>query len=86
MSIAIHSVDYTDNQYITVKTHLEEGIHTFQVKVDSDGLVLDVFQHMYGDGEVEHVITKTAWYEDIGLRPIDLIDKLVKRYIPNKPT
>ena len=58
---------WTDNQYITVKTHLEEGIHTFQVKVDSDGLVLDVFQHMYGDGEVEHVITKTAWYEDIGL-------------------
>ena len=56
---------WTDNQYITVKTHLEEGIHTFQVKVDSDGLVLDVFQHMHG--EVEHVITKTAWYEDIGL-------------------
>ena len=62
-----HGVDYTNNQYITVKTELEEGIYTFQVKVEDQGLVLDVFLHV-GD-EDEHVITKTAWYEDIGLKP-----------------
>ena len=60
-----HGVDYTNNQYITMKTQLEEGIYTFQVKVEKEGLVLDVFLHV-GD-EDEHVITKTAWYEDIGL-------------------
>jgi len=60
-----HGVDYTNNQYITMKTELEEGIYTFQVKVEDQGLVLDVFLHV-GD-EDEHVITKTAWYEDIGL-------------------
>ena len=63
-----HGVDYTNNQYITVKTELEEGIYTFQVKVEEQGLVLDVFLHV-GD-EDEHVITKTAWYEDIGLEKI----------------
>ena len=76
----IHSCDYTNNQYITMKTQLEEGIYTFQVKVEKEGLVLDVFLHV-GD-EDEHVITKTAWYEDIGLRPTDLMDKLIKRYKP----
>jgi hypothetical protein len=75
-----HGVDYTNNQYITMKTQLEEGIYTFQVKVEKEGLVLDVFLHV-GD-EDEHVITKTAWYEDIGLRPTDLMDKLIKRYKP----
>jgi hypothetical protein len=65
MMAKFHGVDYTNNQYITMKTQLEEGIYTFQVKVEKEGLVLDVFLHV-GD-EDEHVITKTAWYEDIGL-------------------
>ena len=60
-----HGVDYTNNQYITMKTHLEEGTHTFQVKVEDQGLVLDVFLHI-GDDD-EHIITKAVWYEDIGL-------------------
>jgi hypothetical protein len=61
-----HGIDYTNNQYITMKTHLEEGTYTFQVKVEDQGLVLDVFLHI-GDDD-EHVITKTVWYEDMGLR------------------
>ena len=65
MMSKFHGVDYTNNQYITMKTHLEEGTYTFQVKVEDQGLVLDVFL-LIGD-EDEHVITKAVWYEDIGL-------------------
>ena len=79
-----HGVDYTNNQYITMKTELEDGIYTFQVKVEDQGLVLDVFLHV-GD-EDEHVITKTAWYEDLGLKREDwsFVDKAIKRYKPTQ--
>jgi hypothetical protein len=52
--------------YITIKTNLKEGQYAFQVKVEGEGLVLDVFKHIYND-DYEHIITKTAWYEDLNI-------------------
>jgi len=61
----LHSVDYSDKDYISLKTGLNEGYYTFQIAIESEGLVIDIFRHT-GDG-VEHIETQTAWYEDLHL-------------------
>ena len=57
------------DKYVTIRTALRQGEHTFQVKADEDGLILDVFQHVEGM-ELEHIESKSIFYDEIGLEPI----------------
>ena len=65
------------DKYVTIKVMLQQGEHTFQVKADEDGLILDVFQHV-GEMELEHIESKSIFYDEIGLEPICESDQKVK--------
>lgn len=65
MKRLVHSVDYSDKDYIALKTGLNEGYYTFQIAIESEGLVIDIFRHVGDDNE--HISTTTAWYEDLNI-------------------
>ena len=65
------------DKYVIIRTVLQQGEHTFQVKADEDGLILDVFQHV-GEMELEHIESKSIFYDEIGLEPICESDQKVK--------
>ena len=69
------------DKYVTIKVMLQQGEHTFQVKADEDGLILDVFQHV-GEMELEHIESKSIFYDEIGLEPIQTGKRVIEVSFP----
>ena len=65
------------DKYVFIKTVLQQGEYTFQVKADEDGLILDIFEHFEELG-VEHIDSKSICYDEIGLEPICELEQKVK--------
>ena len=62
----IQEVLMTD-KYITLTNELEQGEYTFQVKVENEGLVLDIFRRNLITGEDYLIDTTYVFYADVGL-------------------
>jgi len=56
-----------EEKYITLTNELEQGEYTFQVKVENEGLVLDIFRRNSITGEEYLIDTTCTFYDDIGL-------------------
>ena len=54
-------------EYITLTEKLEEGEYTFQVKVENEGLVLDIFRRNKITGEDYLIDTTCVFYDDVNL-------------------
>tara|TARA_R100000656_G_scaffold124408_1_gene102500 strand:- start:42 stop:260 length:219 start_codon:yes stop_codon:yes gene_type:complete len=52
------------SKYFTLTALLQQGTHSFQLKIENEGLVLDIFQHIFED-EYEHIDTMFIMYENI---------------------
>ena len=65
------------NKYVFIKTVLQQGEYTFQVKADEEGLILDIFEHFEEMG-IELIDRKSICYDEIGLKPMFESDQKVK--------
>jgi len=71
----------TMDKYVSIKTVLQQGEYTFQVKADKAGLILDIFEHFEEMG-IERIDSKSICYDEIGLKPIQTGKRVIEVSFP----